>query len=341
MKRKNVTILSLWLLSYSFLLGQTRNEVFNAYIEKYSKLAIQHQKKYKVPASITLAQGLLESSAGRSKLATQANNHFGIKCGNNWDGQTIKHYHSGKSDCYRKYSSTKRSFKDHSLFLARQSRYAFLFKLDPTDYKGWAYGLKKAGYATDKAYPQKLIRIIQNFNLQRFDVKEKKEDNQLLIEEEHLSAKRKKIDKPYKPRINYGNKPYNPGRSYKKHKWNTTIPVALMSHSIFRNNGVKCILTEDGDSFDSIAYEFKIKKNKLLYYNDLVEDRRILPKTVIYIAKKKKKAQKENPLFHKIRKGDSMYKIAQKYGIRLKALYDLNELPYNYIPMIDKVLVLR
>lgn len=139
------------------------------YIEKYSSLAVSEMKRCGVPASITLAQGLLESGAGRSVLAVKANNHFGIKCHKGWTGETINIDDDRAGECFRVYSSPEQSFEDHSNHLRKSERYSFLFDLDPEDYKSWARGLKKAGYATDPAYPQKLISIISRYDLSRFD----------------------------------------------------------------------------------------------------------------------------------------------------------------------------
>lgn len=149
--------------------GQVRlNKSYEAYIEKYKSIAIDHMKKHKIPASITLAQGLLESGAGQSRLAREGNNHFGIKCHNGWNGKTIRHDDDLRNECFRKYKKSEDSFEDHAAFLKR-SRYNALFSLQLTDYKGWAKGLQQAGYATDKAYANKLIKLIEDYELHRFD----------------------------------------------------------------------------------------------------------------------------------------------------------------------------
>lgn len=139
------------------------------YIEKYAPMAVESQLLYGIPASITLAQGCLESANGNSRLAREANNHFGIKCGGSWDGPSLAHDDDAPQECFRSYSSVAESFVDHALFLSERERYRSLFDLDPKDYKGWARGLKAAGYATNPAYADLLIRIIEDNNLQRFD----------------------------------------------------------------------------------------------------------------------------------------------------------------------------
>ena len=146
------------------------------YIERYSGIAVDEMYRSGIPASITLAQGLLESRYGLSELAAKGNNHFGIKCHNDWKGKSMKVDDDRKGECFRVYGSALQSFQDHSDFLRYRDRYKSLFELDITDYKGWAYGLSKAGYATDPAYPQKLIRLIEEYGLQRFDTEAADDD---------------------------------------------------------------------------------------------------------------------------------------------------------------------
>lgn len=142
-----------------------------AYIDRYSAIAMREMRKYKIPASITLAQGILESRSGQSELTRKSNNHFGIKCHKGWNGEKTYHDDDEKGECFRMYKHAEESFKDHSLFLAERTRYQDLFRLKITDYKGWAKGLRKAGYATDRAYPQKLINIIESYQLYQYDDK--------------------------------------------------------------------------------------------------------------------------------------------------------------------------
>lgn len=151
--------------------AQKRNTRYVEYISKYSELAVEQMRLHKIPASITLSQGLLESGAGNSELARKSNNHFGIKCGGSWRGRSVKHDDDARNECFRAYSNPRDSYEDHSAFLRRGARYAFLFELDITDYKGWARGLKKAGYATDPSYANRLITIIEDYNLYKYDSK--------------------------------------------------------------------------------------------------------------------------------------------------------------------------
>ena len=169
MKRLITALLCiLWCL---LVQSQVRNKQYEAYIKKYRDIAVEEMRKYHIPASITLAQGLLESGAGQSTLARKSNNHFGIKCGSDWDGKSVRYDDDARNECFRAYKHPKQSYEDHSKFLASRSRYAFLFKLKITDYKGWAKGLKKAGYATDRRYAQRLIDIIELYDLHQYDTK--------------------------------------------------------------------------------------------------------------------------------------------------------------------------
>ena len=169
MKRYLISLLTIFVCLV--LQAQTRNKQYEDYIKKYRDLAVQEMKKYHIPASITLAQGLLESGAGQSTLARKSNNHFGIKCGSDWRGKTVSHDDDARGECFRAYKHPKQSYEDHSKFLANRPRYASLFKLDITDYKGWARGLKKAGYATNPRYAEQLIGIIELYDLHKYDRK--------------------------------------------------------------------------------------------------------------------------------------------------------------------------
>ena len=168
---KKLKLFLILIISCLTLQAQTRNKQYEDYIKKYRELAVEEMKKYHIPASITLAQGLLESGAGQSTLARKSNNHFGIKCGSDWRGKTVSHDDDARGECFRAYKHPKESYEDHSKFLAGRSRYASLFKLKITDYKGWARGLKKAGYATNPRYADQLIGIIELYELHKYDEK--------------------------------------------------------------------------------------------------------------------------------------------------------------------------
>lgn len=173
MKNRIIILMALMgLLSILSLQAQTRSKLYEDYIKKYRELAVEEMRRYHIPASITLAQGLLESGAGQSTLARKSNNHFGIKCGSDWSGKTVSHDDDARNECFRAYKHPKQSYEDHSKFLAGRPRYASLFKLKITDYKGWAKGLKKAGYATNPRYAEQLIGIIELYDLHQYDRKD-------------------------------------------------------------------------------------------------------------------------------------------------------------------------
>ena len=276
------------------------------YIDKYKDAAIQYMKTHGIPASITLAQGCLESADGNSDLAVKANNHFGIKCHNDWKGPTYykKGDDPGKS-CYRKYRNASESFKDHSDFLRYGQRYAFLFDLEITDYKGWSHGLKKAGYATDPKYAQKLIKIIEDYRLYSFD--------------QELSAKAEENRNILPPSPNEIMKvmELNPARTSLLYKYSR-------NRTIYQRNGVPYILAGDMDTYESLAEEYNLFTKELLRYNDLKNPVDLVPGTVVYLQRKKAKAQKHMEI-HIAVDGDTYYDIAQKYGVRMKKLFKYND----------------
>lgn len=293
-----------------FVSSQTMHKAYLDYIKTYSSLAVEQQHLYQIPASITLAQGLLESGAGKSRLASEGNNHFGIKC-HDWVGARIYADDDAKNECFRKYNSVRESYEDHSKFLSNRGRYSSLFTLNPTDYKSWARGLKSAGYATDPNYANKLIKLIEDYDLHKFDL--------------GLQPDNRIADSDY-------NKEY--------YVWGKASVITLGGHQLLRNNGVKCVFSEAGDTYGSIADEFNISVKKILEYNDLKSIRDIEPGSIIYLSKKKKKASAEFTS-HTVSEGESLYRIAQKYGIRLQSLYELNQLPYNSSATVGMKLKLR
>ena len=257
------------------------------YIEQWKDEAIHQMHKYGIPASITLAQGILESGNGNSELAKYANNHFGIKC-HGWDGPGLYKDDDKPNECFRKYNNAKESFEDHSLFLKNKSRYAELFELKTTNYKGWAKGLKKAGYATNPKYPELLIQIIEENNLSRFD-----------LEEENLLE----IAPPVVANTN--------SASTNKH--------TVMLHQ----NKIRYIIVKEGDTFYKIAKEFEIGLWQLYKYNDFYENDFIQPGDIIFIQPKRKRTKNK---FYTVKKGETIQSISQEQGIRLKSILKRNNL---------------
>ena len=281
--------------------AQRKLSSYEAYISKYSDLAIEHQKKYKIPASITLSQGLLESGAGQSSLARQSNNHFGIKCHSDWRGGRVYHDDDLRGECFRKYDQVEDSYTDHSKFIAFRPRYSVLFDLDLKDYKGWAKGLQQCGYATDRAYANKLIKVIEDYELYRFD-------------------------------SNKGT------RKQETPQQNKNASAELMP--IYKTHGLIYVIARANDSFESIAQNLGFKEKELRKYNEVPEEFPLQPGDIVYLEKKKKKADK--PYYdHVVQIGESMHSISQHYGIRLKCLYKLNKKDMEYIPAEGDVLKLR
>ena len=271
------------------------NQSYQTYINQYKDLAIEQMLRYRIPASITLAQGLFESRAGQSDLARQGNNHFGIKC-HNWTGPTQYHDDDARGECFRVYQDAKQSYEDHSLFLARQSRDSRLFNLSPTDYKGWAHGLKACGYATNPQYASKLIQIIELYKLNDYD-KAKSYDR--------FMATHSGTDKPINAE-------------------GTLHPIHIFNENYY-------LYAREGDTFKSIGREVNISWRKLAKYNE-IDKKTILHKgDIVYLKKKRQKAPKQyKKRPHTVMPGESMYTISQKYGIRLKNLYKMNHLSPDF-----------
>lgn len=271
---------------------------YEAYINRYKDIAMREMNDYGIPASITLAQGILESGVGKSELAVKANNHFGIKCHNDWDGERVYHDDDKRNECFRKYDTPEESFVDHSLFLKNRARYSFLFELDKTDYKAWAKGLKQAGYATDRNYANRLIALIEENNLHRFDT-------------ESFVTPIKAAQTPVKQKV----------------QKNTS--------------GLKYVVVQKGESYYTIAKAHKKPFSSICRYND-VDRKTRQPEEgeIVYLQRKKKQVEK-GVGYHVVQKGESMHSISQQYGIRLHALYDLNNMQYTQKAVEGKRLKLR
>ncbi len=271
------------------------------YVEKYKDDAIREMQMFKVPASITLAQGMLESDNGNSALAVYANNHFGIKCHTDWTGETYTADDDENNECFRKYASVYESFVDHSKFLKNRDRYATLFDLKASDYKGWARGLKAAGYATDPRYADRLIEIIDRYKLYAYD----KEENLPLI-----------VSAP-------------------KNNQQQTVSASVSRREISLNNNVKYIVVKPGDSFMKIAKELDLGVWQLYKYNDLKKNAKLTPGQLLYIQPKKRKSKEGE---HLVKPGETIYDISQQYGVKVKSLYKFNNLPIGAQPKAgDKV----
>jgi len=333
--RLRITFFSSFLLiTYYLTAQQLVNNDYGAYIKQYKSIAIREMQLYKIPASITLAQGMIESGCGKSSLAINTYNHFGIKCQNNWLGDTYLHDDDKEKECFRKYNSVDESFRDHSIFLSTRSRYAALFSLPINDYKGWAYGLKKAGYATNPDYPKILIRLIETNKLYLLDdttvnTEETVKEETVIAEPKSKSkqnAKKhaKQVDVPINGQINYE------GRIILRKSYRTPVASAFdlmytsdMGRKVYQNYDVPFIFAQEGDTWMSIAKEFKIFSFQVFRQNDLLESDPIIPGQMLYLESKKKKNSEKT---YKVKPGDSMYSIAQEKCIKLSLLLKYNKL---------------
>ena len=294
--RKHIISFAMLLMCATSSAQMKWNQSYQTYINQYKDLAIEQMLRYRIPASITLAQGLFESAAGRSDLVRQGNNHFGIKCHTSWMGPKQYHDDDARGECFRVYSDAKESYEDHSQFLARQSRYACLFNLSTSDYKGWARGLKQCGYATNPQYANKLIQIIELYKLHEYD-KAKRYDK--------FMAEHSGTDQP--------------------------INAQGLLHPIHLFNDNYYLYAREGDTFKGIGKEVGISWKKLAKYNERDKNDILHKGDIIYLKKKRKKAPKQyKKRPHIVQAGESMYGISQKYGIRLKNLYKMNGLDPDF-----------
>lgn len=283
------------------IFAQQKQYTVEEYIEKFKYVAINDMKTYGIPASIKLAQGIIESGFGNAYLAQQGNNHFGIKCNNGWTGDTILKDDDEKNDCFRKYKDAAESYHDHSEFLKNGKRYAFLFELDITDYKSWAFGLKSAGYATAPDYAQKLIRVIEQNRLYVFD-------SQFFTNDENENSE---IAGQVTSNTNYST---------------DEIEVVIFtgdSRKVFTRNGRNFVIAKKGDTPLSLGKEFELAPLFIRKFNDIKKNQNIVPGQIIFIEPKKSKAEKD---YHIVKQGESMYAISQNYGIKLKKLYKRNNM---------------
>lgn len=276
------------------------------YISMYRGAAVKEMLISGVPASITLSQGILESGDGNSTLARKANNHFGIKC-HDWTGEKFYMDDDEKGECFRSYKSVFDSYDDHSQFLKNRSRYANLFKLERTDYKGWAQGLKDAGYATNPKYPELLIKIIEENQLHQYD---------LLTE----------VPKDFEKRF------------VKENNLKTDATSTATLGKILLHNRIKYITVQPGDTYFSICKKYEMMLWQIYKYNDLNKDEPLVAGQKIYLQPKRYKGDEE---FHIVRQGETMRDISQQHGIRLKTLYKKNNMVVGTQPKVGDTLNLK
>jgi len=304
------------LLGFSSLQSQsyTKSDII-IYISKYKNSAIKKSNEYKIPASITLAQGILESGAGTSELAINANNHFGIKCGGSWYGETYTKDDDEKDDCFRKYATIENCYDDHSLFLVENKRYASLFNNSSDDYISWAKGLQDAGYATNPEYSKILVRIIEEYQLYNYDKPSPKTapltasttvaevDNAVTIQEIIF-------------------------RPTEKHN----------ERDVYTNNHTRFVIAKANDSFLTIANDFFSRESYIRKYNDVSKDAKLKEGDIVYIETKRNKGDRD---FHLVAQGETLWQISQDYAMKLKSLAKLNGLEPSVDPRIGENLCLK
>ncbi|HQV78358.1 MAG TPA: LysM peptidoglycan-binding domain-containing protein [Chitinophagales bacterium] len=344
MKRTYSNLLLLFLfacLHTSSLAQRLDTTAIINYIKQYKDISIDEMNRTGVPASITLAQGIHESGFGKSYLAQNTNNHFGIKCKKEWTGKTFKYTDDAPNECFRVYNNVEESYRDHSDFLKNRAHYAPLFLLDKYDYKAWAFGLKKAGYATNPKYPQIIIKTIEDFQLMVFDkgqtpfylstttasvvkneTKEEKTLQTIEVESEPNSVASPAIE------------------SNKNQEVELPIPTSSVKKNFFNINGVKAIklYTKKGETLDFISNVLKIEKADLLAFNDISDESPLSDGQVIFVQRKKKSNKTDKT--YTVKLDDNMWSIAQKKGVRLSALLKRNKLQKGEEPAPKQQLVL-
>jgi hypothetical protein len=324
--------------------AMAQREKTEAYVRQYKELAMREMQRSGVPAAITLAQGILESQSGESDLAKASNNHFGIKCKTEWTGARTYHDDDERGECFRVYPTVDESYRDHSDFLRTRPHYAFLFKLDPTDYEGWATGLKKAGYATSPTYPQKLIKVIHDYNLQEYtllalsqpttpspektsttSVKTEAANNQTIAAELPVQTSVPAITMPAEKTpapqpVQEGNTAATVAETGA-----TTVstPVKNYPAGVFTINHSKVIYANAGTSLLALAMQYDVALARLIEFNDLAEMEVLDTDRLIFLEKKMKKGVSD---FHVVQSGETLHDICQLEGIRLDSLLEYNRL---------------
>ena len=305
-------IVSIWIcLVVPVCFAQSKRRISpETYINTYKDLAVSEMKRSGIPASITLAQGMLESDNGNSVLTIEGNNHFGIKC-HDWRGKAMYKDDDARNECFRKYGSAGESFRDHSDFMLTKQRYNFLFEYKSTDYKSWAKGLKKAGYATSPSYADRLIHLI--------------EDNKLYVYDQGLVAR----ESPHQ-------------RTSRKHATETSpdYVINMNTRPINMRNNIEYVVAKSGDTFDKLGAELEMLNWELLKYNELNRDSVLHDGQILYLQPKRRKAE-FGKNYHTVQAGDNVYSISQLYGIKTRHLLRLNNLTPQDTIRVGEVLNLR
>ena len=323
------SILLIFILSFisfqSIAQLTSKRDIYLDYINNYAPVAIREMNQFHIPASITLSQGLIESGAGKSELAVKANNHFGIKCHDGWQGATFAQNDDAPNECFRKYNSADESFRDHSLFLTQRSRYATLFKLNITDYKGWANGLKQAGYATNPRYADILIKVIEDYELSKYD----KFDGMVPVE----IRKKEKVLKNITIYRFYNPEYVQPGIDNF-----TYVADDKCGRKVYMNNEILFVYAIKGDSYLSIGSDMNVRAGKLARCNEMKRNEPLVEGQIVYIEKKKLNGIRDA---YTVKPYDTWYSISQFTGVQIKALKELNPTFGDTVPSSGSKLILK
>lgn len=319
------------------------------YIQNFAKYAVEEMEKYKIPASITLAQGLLETGGGQSRLAQQGKNHFGIKCKEDWTGKTMKHTDDAPNECFRVYDDPRQSYEDHSIFLSTRKYYANLFKLDMKDYRAWATGLKKAGYATNPRYASILITKIEKYKLYEYDNTNSKEvlyavlkmypdlkDDRTFMAQLEPGKATKKAKEPVTVEVPYKQTSYaQQQKRVERIKTKAEIlnSILIKSHP---NDGLKYIIIPEDTNVQFIANKFKVSESRLMKWNEL-ENEELKKNDIVFLESKNSAG---NTATYKAESGEDMHDIAQKFGIKLHKLYAKNRMDEGQQPSVGQLIYL-
>ena len=314
------------------------------YVNTYKAIAIAEEQRSGIPASIILAQGLHESEAGTSELCKQSNNHFGIKCKDDWKGGVVYHDDDARQECFRSYGTAEDSYRDHTDFLRHGSRYAFLFELDPTDYEGWAYGLKKAGYATNIRYSQILIKLIKDYNLQQYSLiamgKLKPEDEVVLTMPGVPSvAAIAPVAADSSVGASGGGSDGQAGAGVASGgQQGGAVQEVVYPEGEFMINRTRVVYARAGVSLLSIAGQYDIPLGRLLEFNDMKEEDVLVKGQLIFLQRKRRTGSIE---YHVVRVGESLYDISQAEGVRFEDMLEMNQLTPGVQPAAGERIYLQ
>jgi len=329
MQNARTTFLAFTFMCAAIVSHAQNQATITNYINQYRDVAIAEMRRSGVPASITIAQGIHETMAGTSDLVVKSNNHFGIKCKSTWTGESVSHDDDARGECFRKYTSPADSYRDHSDFLKDSPRYAALFRLDPLNYTAWAYGLKKAGYATNPKYPQIIVKLIEDYNLQEYT----------LIGLGKMQPKAEEFAKVDVQKTNEVVPAVMVTTTEAAPKYSRAVEAKkVYPQGEFRINDTRAIYAKEGTSLLSIAQQYDVVLVRLFDFNDMKQSEVLANDQLIFLQRKRKMGTNE---FHIVREGETLYDISQEEAIRLEALLEYNQLQERMRPAVGERLYLK